>query len=157
MLVCATYICVLFFARIPFVVNHTFNATPTEWLKQSSFVSGCHVWLEGPTVLIKSRLVALHVIVRLLLSLNPRSHPALLGDRISTATSRLLHLLCFFRQLPSIEQNQDESLGCWHEKSYINFFLRLRQIEDFMHAVVASKQPYDLTSFCTSLGELQPR
>jgi len=25
---------VLFFAHIPFMVNHTFNATPTEWLQQ---------------------------------------------------------------------------------------------------------------------------
>jgi len=60
-------------------------------------------------VLIKSRLVALHVIVRLLLSfimlftaLNPRSQPALLGDRVLKATSKL-YLLCFFQQLPSIE------------------------------------------------------
>jgi len=29
-----TYIWVLFFASIPFVVNHTFNATPTERLQQ---------------------------------------------------------------------------------------------------------------------------
>jgi len=32
LLVRATY--VLFFAHIPFVVNHTFNATPAEWLQQ---------------------------------------------------------------------------------------------------------------------------
>jgi len=37
MLVRATYMFVLFFVHIPFVVNHTFNATPTEWLQQSSF------------------------------------------------------------------------------------------------------------------------
>ena len=61
-------------------------------------------------MVMKSRLVALHVVVRLLLSfimlftaLNPRSQPALLGDRVSTATSRLLYLLCFFQQLSSIE------------------------------------------------------
>jgi len=34
MLVHATYIWVLFIAPIPFVVNHTFNATPTEKLQQ---------------------------------------------------------------------------------------------------------------------------
>jgi len=33
LLVRATYISVLFFAHIPFVVNHTFNATPTERLQ----------------------------------------------------------------------------------------------------------------------------
>jgi len=30
----ATYIMVLFFAHIPFVVNHTINATPPERLQQ---------------------------------------------------------------------------------------------------------------------------
>jgi len=34
LLVRATYIWVLFFADIPFVVNRTFNATPTERLQQ---------------------------------------------------------------------------------------------------------------------------
>ena len=34
LLVRATYIWVLFFALIPFVVNHTFNAMPTERLQQ---------------------------------------------------------------------------------------------------------------------------
>jgi len=34
LLVRATYLWVLFFAYIPFVVNHTFNATPTERLQQ---------------------------------------------------------------------------------------------------------------------------
>jgi len=29
-----TYIMVLFFTYIPFVVNHTINATPPEWLQQ---------------------------------------------------------------------------------------------------------------------------
>jgi len=33
LLVRATYIWVLFFAHIPFVVNHTFNATPPERLQ----------------------------------------------------------------------------------------------------------------------------
>jgi len=33
LLVYATYILVLFFAHIPFVVNHTFNATLTERLQ----------------------------------------------------------------------------------------------------------------------------
>jgi len=33
LLVRATYIRVLFFAHIPFVVNRTFNATPTERLQ----------------------------------------------------------------------------------------------------------------------------
>jgi len=33
LLVRATYIWVLFFAHIPFVVNRTFNATPTERLQ----------------------------------------------------------------------------------------------------------------------------
>jgi len=36
-LVCATYIWVVFFAHIPFVVNRTFNATPTERLQQHSY------------------------------------------------------------------------------------------------------------------------
>jgi len=35
LLVRATYIWVLFFAHIPFMVNRTFNATPTEWLQHS--------------------------------------------------------------------------------------------------------------------------
>ena len=35
LLVRATYLWVLFFAHIPFVVNHTFNATTTERLQQS--------------------------------------------------------------------------------------------------------------------------
>jgi len=26
----------LFFAHIPFVVNHVFSATPTEWLQQKT-------------------------------------------------------------------------------------------------------------------------
>jgi len=34
LLVCATYILVLFFTHIPFVVNRTMNATPTERLQQ---------------------------------------------------------------------------------------------------------------------------
>jgi len=34
LLVRATYTWVLFFAHIPFMVNHTFNATPTERLQQ---------------------------------------------------------------------------------------------------------------------------
>jgi len=34
LLVRATYIWVLFFAHIPFVVNRTFNITPTERLQQ---------------------------------------------------------------------------------------------------------------------------
>jgi len=34
LLVRDTYISVLFFAHIPFVVNYTFNATPTERLQQ---------------------------------------------------------------------------------------------------------------------------
>ena len=34
LLVRATYIWVLFFAHIPFMVNHTFNATPTEKLQE---------------------------------------------------------------------------------------------------------------------------
>jgi len=34
LLVHATYIWVLFFAHIPFVVNRTFNATPMETLQQ---------------------------------------------------------------------------------------------------------------------------
>jgi len=34
LLVGATYIWVLFFAHMPFVVKHTFNATPTERLQQ---------------------------------------------------------------------------------------------------------------------------
>jgi len=33
LLVCATYIRVLFFTHIPFVVNRTMNATPTERLQ----------------------------------------------------------------------------------------------------------------------------
>ena len=51
-------------------------------------------------MLIKSRLAALFVVIRLLLSLiilfialNPRSQSTLLGDRVSTATSSLLNLL----------------------------------------------------------------
>ena len=51
-------------------------------------------------MLIKSRLAALFAVIRLLLSLiilfialNPRSQSALLGDRVSTATSSLLNLL----------------------------------------------------------------
>jgi len=43
LLVRATYIWVLFFTHIPFVVNHTINATPPERLqhpKQSHYV-GC--------------------------------------------------------------------------------------------------------------------
>jgi len=40
LLVRATYIWVLFFAHIPFVVNHTFNATPTERL-QHPYRHGC--------------------------------------------------------------------------------------------------------------------
>jgi len=34
LLVRATYIWVLFFTHIPFVLNHTFNATPAERLQQ---------------------------------------------------------------------------------------------------------------------------
>jgi len=34
----ATYIMVLFFTHIPFVVNHTINATPPERLKQHPFL-----------------------------------------------------------------------------------------------------------------------
>jgi len=37
LLVRATYIWVLFFAHIPFVVKRTFNATPTEKLQQLQF------------------------------------------------------------------------------------------------------------------------
>jgi len=51
-------------------------------------------------VLIKSRLAPLLLVMRLLLSLiillialNPRSQSALLGDRVSTATSSWLNLL----------------------------------------------------------------
>jgi len=33
LLVCDTYIWVLFFRYIPFVANRTFNATLTEWLQ----------------------------------------------------------------------------------------------------------------------------
>ena len=59
-------------------------------------------------MLIKSRLAALFVVIRLLLSLiilfitlNPRSQSALLGDRVSTATSSLLNLLEIL--LPSLD------------------------------------------------------
>jgi len=41
------HIYVLFFAHIPFVVNHTFNATPTERLQQSVIVSELLVFFEG--------------------------------------------------------------------------------------------------------------
>jgi len=37
LLVRATYTWVLFFAHIPFVVNHTFDATSTERLQQHLF------------------------------------------------------------------------------------------------------------------------
>jgi len=37
LLVRDTYILVLFFAHIPFVVNHTFNKTPTERLQHYQF------------------------------------------------------------------------------------------------------------------------
>jgi len=50
-------------------------------------------------VLTKSRLAALLVVIRLLLlfiALNPRSQSALLGGRVSTATSSLLNLLEMF-------------------------------------------------------------
>ena len=73
-----------------------------------TYGSGSHAWLGGPTVLIKSRLAALFVIIRLLLSLiilfialNPRSQSALHGDRVSTATSSLLNLLEIL--LPSLD------------------------------------------------------
>jgi len=33
LLVRVTYIWMLFFVYIPFVVNRTFNATPTKWLQ----------------------------------------------------------------------------------------------------------------------------
>ena len=59
-------------------------------------------------MLIKSRLAALFVVMKLLLSLiilfitlNPRSQSALLGDRVSTATSSLLNLLEIL--LPSLD------------------------------------------------------
>jgi len=39
LLVHSTYIWVLFFAHIPFVVNRTFNATPTERLQQQTIVT----------------------------------------------------------------------------------------------------------------------
>jgi len=42
MLVRATYVWVLFFAHIPFVVNRTFNATPTERLQQYSSFRADH-------------------------------------------------------------------------------------------------------------------
>ena len=65
-----------------------------------TYGSGSHAWLGGPTVLIKSRLAALFVVIRLLLSLvilfialNPRSQSALLGDRVPIATRSLLNLL----------------------------------------------------------------
>ena len=38
LLVCVTYIRVLLFAHIPFVVNRTFNATPTKRLQQHSLL-----------------------------------------------------------------------------------------------------------------------
>ena len=38
LLVCTTYICVLLFAHIPFLVNRTFNATPTDRLQQHPFL-----------------------------------------------------------------------------------------------------------------------
>jgi len=37
LLVRATYIWVLVFAHIPFVVNRAFSATPVEWLQQYQF------------------------------------------------------------------------------------------------------------------------
>jgi len=37
LLVCDTYIYVLFFVHTPFVVNHTFNATLLERLQQHQF------------------------------------------------------------------------------------------------------------------------
>jgi len=33
---------VFFFAHIPYVVNRTFNATPTEWLQQYHFEDEFH-------------------------------------------------------------------------------------------------------------------
>jgi len=38
---CLYYIWVLFFAHIPFLVNHTFNATPTERLQHHSTTTLC--------------------------------------------------------------------------------------------------------------------
>jgi len=45
LLVRATFLCVLFFAHIPFVVNHTFNATPTELLQHYELAidQGCTI------------------------------------------------------------------------------------------------------------------
>jgi len=55
----ATYIWMLLFAHIPFVVNHTFNATPSErleqqqanvevaWQHQSIIVCLCHIYIYG--------------------------------------------------------------------------------------------------------------
>jgi len=50
LLVLATYIWVLFFAHISFVVNHTFNATPTNRLQQYYFanvvIDSQFLWLD---------------------------------------------------------------------------------------------------------------
>jgi len=44
LLVCATYVWVLFFAHIPFVVNRTFNATTTEMLQHCIVATATYVW-----------------------------------------------------------------------------------------------------------------
>jgi len=61
--------------------------------------SGPHVWLGGPTALIKSRFARLLVVIKFLLSfililynaLNPRSQSGLHGDRVSTAISNFMN------------------------------------------------------------------
>jgi len=47
LLACATYIMVLFFTHIPFVVIHTINATPPERLQHMQWILGGRLLLEA--------------------------------------------------------------------------------------------------------------